>query len=303
MNRQEQIRGTSQGAFRSYEAPVRKAGRLAADFSRRKPLGAIALAILVVLGFIAIFASQIAPHDPLRNNYDNVREGPSGQFLLGADYLGRDVLSRMIHGARISLVVGFSAVVLGTTGGSLWGLASGYSGGKFDILSQRFLEIIMAFPSLILAILLLAGMGPGLLTVIVAIAVTRVPFSARVIRSVALAAREHTYVEAAKAMGASDLRVLFRHVLPNCMAPYLILASAHLGIAIIIEASLGFLGVGVPPPAASWGNMLSSAVNFLIPLWWLVAFPGIAIMITVLAFNLFGDALRDVLDPKLRGAS
>ena len=271
-------------------------------FCQRKPLGAVALVVLLAFGVTAIFANQIAPYDPLKNNYTRMREGPSSEFWFGTDYLGRDVFSRVIHGTRISLLVGFSSVALGTSLGSIWGLVSGFRGGKIDMFSQRILEIVMSFPSLILAILLLAGMGAGLLTVIVAIGVTRVPLAVRVIRSVTLVSREYTYVEAARSVGASDLRIMRRHVLPNCMAPYLVVATAHLGTAIIMEASLGFLGVGIPPPAASWGNMLGGAVaNILVPLWWLVVFPGIAIVMTVLAFNLLGDALRDVLDPRLRG--
>jgi ABC-type dipeptide/oligopeptide/nickel transport system permease subunit len=195
--------------------------------------------------------------------------------------------------------VAFSAVLLGTTTGSLWGVACGYLGGRFDLVSQRVMEILQAFPDLILAMAISMAIGTGLPAVIVAIAITRIPFGGRVIRSVALTIREMAYVEAGRASGASALRIMSLHVLPQCVAPYLVLATTHLGVAIVIEAALGFLGVGVPPPTPTWGNMLADAITALIPPWWLVLFPGLAITITVLAFNLFGDGIRDTLDPRL----
>src|SRR5919106_307201 len=205
--------------------------------------------------------------------------------------------------ARSSLVVAFGAVLLGTTVGSLWGLASGYLGGKFDITSQRIMEILQAFPDLILAIAISMAIGTCMHAVIVAIAVTRIPFGGRVIRSVALTVKELAYVEAGRSIGASQLRIMSLHILPQCLAPYLVLATTHLGVAIIIEAALGFLGVGIPPPTPTWGNMLADSLNAgLVPPWWLVLFPGCAITLTVLAFNLLGDGIRDVLDPRLRGA-
>ncbi|MDE0808742.1 MAG: ABC transporter permease [Alphaproteobacteria bacterium] len=194
-------------------------------------------------------------------------------------------------------------MLIGTTGGALWGLASGFLGGRFDIISQRIIEFLQAFPDLILAMAIAMALGSGTTTVIIAIAITRIPFGGRVIRSVVLSLKEMAYVEAARSLGASNLRIMAFHILPQCIAPYLILATTHLGVAIIIEASLGFLGVGIPPPTPTWGNMLADALNAgLVPPWWLVFFPGIAITITVLAFNLFGDGIRDVLDPRLRGS-
>jgi ABC-type dipeptide/oligopeptide/nickel transport system permease subunit len=222
--------------------------------------------------------------------------------LLGTDEIGRDFLSRIIYGTRISLFVSFMAVLLGDGVGLVWGTASGYLGGKFDIIGQRFLDLLMSFPTLILALVLLLALGAGIHTVIIAIAITRIPTSTRVIRSVTLSIKENMYVDAAKAIGASDLRVMTLHIAPQCMAPFLILATAHLGTVIITEASLGFLGLGIPPPTPSWGNMLGGAVAGVFkPSWWLVIFPGVAITITVLAFNMFGDTIRDVLDPRLRG--
>ena len=272
-------------------------------FARRAPMsafwGVVALSILIM----AITAPVIAPFDPVKSDFRAMSKPPYDKHVFGTDQIGRDTLSRVIHGSRASLTVAVSAVLLGTTVGALWGMASGYFGGRFDIFSQRILEFLQSFPDLILAMAIAMALGSGTGTVIVAIAITRIPFGGRVIRAVVLSLKELQYVEAARGLGASHARMMFRHILPQCIAPYLILATTHLGVAIIIEASLGFLGVGIPPPTPTWGNMLSDALNAgLIPPWWLVLFPGLAISITVLAFNLLGDGIRDVLDPRLRGA-
>jgi len=264
-------------------------------------LTALAVGVIFLVCFVAIFAEQIAPYDPLEGNYSAVRQAPTAAHPLGTDDVGRDVLSRLIYGARISLAVGFGAVLVGDLIGFLWGVTSGYLGKRFDLISQRLLEVILAFPGLILATMLLLVMGAGIQTVIVAIAVTRVPGGTRVIRSVALATKQMLYVESARVAGASTLRIMLRHVAPACIAPFLVVLSASLGIAITTEAALSFVGVGVPPPAPSWGTMLSgAAVGKFNPLWWLAVFPGLAITITVLAVNLAGDSLRDYLDPQLR---
>ena len=200
---------------------------------------------------------------------------PPSAHYFGTDQIGRDTLSRVIYGSRASLTVAFGAVVLGTTLGALWGLASGYFGGRFDIISQRVIEFMQSFPDLILAMAIAMALGAGMGTVIVAIAITRIPFGGRVIRAVVLSLKEMSYVEAARGLGASHLRIMARHILPQCVAPYLILATTHLGVAIIIEAALGFLGVGIPPPTPTWGNMLADSLNAgLVPPWWLVLFPG-----------------------------
>ncbi len=271
-------------------------------FARRNPLsmvgGLVALAILVV----ALAAPWIAPRDPLKTNFLRMNKPPDAQAWFGTDQVGRDTLSRVIHGARTSLFVAFSAVLLGTTVGSLWGVACGYLGGRFDLVSQRIMEVLQAFPDLILAMAISMAIGTGLPAVIVAIAITRLPFGGRVIRSVALSVREMPYVEAGRAAGASAVRIMALHVLPQCLAPYLVLATTHLGVAIVIEAALGFLGVGVPPPTPTWGNMLADAITALVPQWWLVLYPGLAITVTVLAFNLLGDGIRDTLDPRLSPA-
>jgi len=277
---------------------LREVGRLAA----RNPAAAAGALVGALIIVTALAAPAVAPRDPLKTDFRRMNQAPSGQAYFGTDQVGRDTLSRIIYGARTSLFVAFGAVLLGTTVGSLWGLACGYLGGRFDIVSQRVVEVLQAFPDLILAMAISMAIGTGLPAVIVAIAITRIPFGGRVIRSVALTIRELAYVEAGRAAGASSLRIMALHVLPQCLAPYLVLATTHLGVAIVIEAALGFLGVGVPPPTPTWGNMLADSLTSLIPHWWLVLFPGLAITITVLAFNLLGDGIRDTLDPRLSPA-
>lgn len=271
-------------------------------FARRAPLsmggGVVGLLVLVM----AVAAPLIAPKDPLKPDFRRMAKSPDGNSYFGTDQVGRDTLSRVIHGARTSMLVALASVLLGTTVGSLWGLASGYLGGRFDLASQRLMEILQSFPDLILAMAISMAIGTGMPAVIVAIAITRIPFGGRVIRAVALTVKELTYVEAARASGASAPRIMARHVLPQCVAPYLVLATTHLGVAIVIEAALGFLGVGVPPPTPTWGNMLADSLTSLVPPWWLVFFPGLAITVTVLAFNLLGDGVRDMLDPRLSAA-
>jgi ABC-type dipeptide/oligopeptide/nickel transport system permease subunit len=280
-----------------------RTGRALRMFVRRSPMsafwGLVALAVILM----AIAAPAIAPYDPLKSNFRVMTKPPSIEHSFGTDQIGRDTLSRVVWGSRASLMVAFGAVLLGTTLGSLWGLASGFFGGRFDIASQRAIEFMQSFPDLVLAMAIAMALGAGTGTVIVAIAITRIPFGGRVIRAVVLSLKEMPFVEAARGLGASNTRLMFRHILPQCVAPFLILATTHLGVSIIIEASLGFLGVGIPPPTPTWGNMLADALNSgLVPPWWLVLFPGLAITITVLAFNLLGDGVRDLLDPRLRGS-
>jgi ABC-type dipeptide/oligopeptide/nickel transport system permease subunit len=282
---------------------LRRIGGTLALFARRSPLSAFWGVVAAAIVLIAIFAPLVAPHDPLMANFRQMGKPPGEAGLFGTDQVGRDVLSRVIHGSQTSLAVAIAAVLLGTTSGALWGMACGFFGGRFDTLSQRAMEFMQSFPDLILAMAIAMALGAGTGTVIVAIAITRIPFGGRVIRSVVLSVKEMPFVEAARGLGASSSRLMFRHILPQCVAPYLILATAHLGVAIIIEASLGFLGVGIPPPTPTWGNMLADSLNAgLVPPWWLVLFPGLAITLTVLAFNLLGDGIRDMLDPRLRGS-
>lgn len=300
----EQVDVRSQGAGVAY-AGVRESQKLfglVLTFFKRYPVGAVAAVILIAIGILAAAAPLVAPDNPLFLHFLDARQAPSSRYFLGTDYEGRDVLSRVIYGGRVSLQVSVLSVLLGTTLGVMWGIASAYLGGWVDTTSQRLVEIIMAFPTVILAMAILLALGGGIWTVIIAISLTRLPFGARVIRSVVLSVKELTYVDAARAIGASNLRIMVRHIAPQCAATYLILATTHLGTAIAIEASLGFLGIGIGPPTPSWGNMLGGVVaNTYKPIWWLVVFPGLAISITILAVNLLGDALRDALDPKLRG--
>ena len=285
----------------SRDERIAKILRTITIFTKQSPIGAVAGVFLVIVAVMAAAAPIVAPFHPLEADFTVMTYPPDSSHLLGTDPLGRDTLSRIIYGARYTLLVAFAAVLLGTTFGAVLGVASAYLGGKFDLGVQRVLEVLQAFPDLILALLLMVALGPGLGTVIVAIAVTRIPFGGRVVRSVALQIREMDYVTAARAVGVSSFRIMRLHVAPQCIAPYLVLATAHLGVAIIIEASLGFLGVGIPPPTPTWGNMLAMQGNNLIPPWWLVVYPGVAITLIVLAFSLFGDGLRDYLDPRLRG--
>ncbi len=271
-------------------------------FAQASPVSAFFSAVLLLVVLGAIFANQVAPYDPLEGDYSAIRQTPSAAHLLGTDHQGRDLLSRVIHGARISLVVGFASAGLGDLLGLLWGVSAGYLGRRFDLISQRLLEIMMSIPTLILATLLMMALGPGLHTIIVAIAVTRIPASTRVIRSVALSVKGLAYIDAARAMGASPLRIMVRHIAPQCVAPFLVIASAHLGVAITTEAALSFMGVGIPPPAPSWGTMLGGVTSaVLTPPWWLAVFPGAAITLTVLSVNIVGDTVRDLLDPKMKG--
>lgn len=257
---------------------------------------------MVALILVVVLAPLIAPYEPDETHPFDSQRGPSLRYLLGTDSLGRDVLSRVMFAGRVSLLVAFVSVAAGEVTGFTIGVVAGYLGGKVDLISQRVLEVLMSFPSLILAILLLAAMGFGIHTVIIAIAVTRVPGSVRVARSVVLSVKEMSYVEAARAVGASPVRIMALHVAPQCVAAMLVVSTAALGGAIFSEAALSFLGLGIPPPTASWGNMLGETARVVFnPPWWIVVFPGLAITITVFAFNLLGDALRDYLDPRLRG--
>jgi ABC-type dipeptide/oligopeptide/nickel transport system permease subunit len=282
---------------------LRRVGTALWRFASRSPLSAFWGIVAVAIIGIAVAAPLIAPFEPLKSDFRHMTNPPGSLHWFGTDQIGRDTLTRVIYGSRASLAVAFGAVLLGTTTGALWGLTSGFFGGRFDLISQRIIEFLQSFPDLILAMAISMALGAGTSTVIVAIAITRIPFGGRIIRSVVLSLKEMSYVEAARGLGASNLRLMARHILPQCIAPYLILATTHLGVAIIIEASLGFLGVGIPPPMPTWGNMLADALNSgLVPPWWLVLFPGAAITLTVLAFNLLGDGIRDALDPRLRGA-
>ena len=278
-------------------------GQKVLRFARSKPLGALGGLLIIVLVVAAIFAGVISPYDPVATKPVKMLTGPGSEFFLGSDQLGRDLLSRLIHGSRVSLYVGILAVCLGTTAGTAFGVVGGYLGGALDLVFQRLMDALMAFPLLVLAMALVAMLGPSLNNVTIALAILLTPGTSRVIRGAVLSVKENQYIEAARAMGASDGRIIFRHVLPNVAAPIIVLVSIQLGGAILVEASLSFLGLGVPPPAPSWGGMLSGAARSFFQIApWMAIFPGIAISLAVLGFNLLGDALRDVLDPRMRGS-
>jgi peptide/nickel transport system permease protein len=272
-----------------------------ADFVRRRPLGAIGAAIILLMVALAASAGLIAPYNPLENDYAAMLSAPSAQHWLGTDAHGRDVLTRIIYGSRTALLVGLGASLLGATFGSLIGVASAYFGGRVDLIVQRIMDVFFAFPVIILALAVVAVLGTGPENVILAIAAPMVPRCARVVRASALAVREMPYVDAARASGFGHRRIILRHMLPNVMAPILIMATAFLGEAILLEASLSFLGLGVQEPTAAWGLMLrGAAVEFAESAPWMAIFPGLAISLGVFGFNLFGDSLRDALDPRLR---
>ena len=270
-------------------------------FARRKPLGAAGVAVVMLMVLTALFAPAVAPYDPLETHYDAMFAPPDARHWLGTDSFGRDVLSRIIFGSRTALLVGFGASVVGATAGLVIGTASGYFGGRIDMIVQRILDVFLSFPLIVLALAVVAILGTGTLKVILAILVPMVPRAARVCRASALAVRESPYVDAARACGYGHGRIILRHMVPNVIPPYLIVLTAFLGQAILLESSLSFLGLGVQEPTAAWGLMLrGAAVEFAETAPWMAIFPGLAISLAVFAFNLFGDSLRDALDPKLR---
>ena len=267
----------------------------------RHPLGAAGAMIITVLAFGALFADLITVYDPLRTDSSISLARPTLAHWMGADFMGRDIYSRIVYGARISLAVGLGSTALGCLFGVAIGLSSGYIGGWYDLVVQRLIDILQALPILVLALVMAAALGPSLQNTIIAIAIPLIPSVARVIRSNTLALREMPFVEAAKATGMSEFRIAVRHVLPNTLAPLIVLGTAQLGAAILTEASLSFLGLGIPEPHPSWGRMLSeSAAEYVRTAPWLVIFPGLAISLTVFGTNLVGDAARDILDPRQR---
>jgi peptide/nickel transport system permease protein len=270
-------------------------------FVRRYPLGAVGALIMLAFVGVALFADVIAVHDPLTTNARASLARPGGEHMLGADFMGRDVLARIIYGARISLAVGIGATAVGCLIGMVIGLLSGFFGGWFDLTVQRLMDIMQSLPLLVMALVMAASLGPSLTNTIIAIAIPLVPNVARVIRSSTLSLREMPFVEAARAVGMSETRIAVQHVLPNTLAPLIVLATAQLGSAILVESALAFLGLGVPEPHPSWGRMLSeSAAEYVRTAPWLVIFPGIAISGVVFGTNLLGDAIRDLLDPRQR---
>jgi peptide/nickel transport system permease protein len=286
------------GARRTHQGVLERA--------RRRPLAVVAFTVILVVILLAVLADVVSPHDAYRIYPGQTRAvpgtiAPDGvPFLLGADESGRDILARLIHGARVSLWVGVLSVLIGTVGGTGIGVLSGFRGGRVDLILQRLMDSAQAIPSLILALLLMAVLGPSLTNVIVAIGIVQVPYTNRVVRSAVLSLKHEVYVEAARAIGASDLGIMVRHILPNVLAPVIIIGTSGLGGAILTEAYLSFLGLGAPPPTPSWGGMVSIARQYMLTDPHLILAPAVMLSVTVLGWNLAGDSLRDILDPRLR---
>ena len=281
------------------------------NFARRKPLGAVGAIILIMAVMMAVLAPVIATFPPKEVHVTSKYAAPGAiaetsggkTYWLGSDQLGRDTWSRLVYGARISLYVSLISVGIGVTLGALIGVISAYFGGVFDLIVQRLVDAMMAFPAIILALAIVAVAGASLQNVVLALVIILIPGSSRIVRSQALAIKERDFILASRSIGAGDWRIIACHVIPNCMAPYIVFATANLGYAIVVEAALSFLGVGTPPDIPSWGGMLSFAGQRYVEVSpWLVVFPSIAVSIAVFGFNLLGDALRDVLDPRLRGS-
>ena len=266
----------------------------------------IGLVVFILLVLMAIFANWIAPHSPIQQYRDALlvppswAEGGRADFLLGTDAVGRDILSRLIHGARYSLLIGAVVVVIALSAGIVVGLIAGYAGGWVDTVLMRIMDLILAFPSLLLALVLVAILGPGLVNMMIAIALVLQPHFVRLTRSAVLGELGKDYVTSARVAGAGHMRLMFKTILPTCLAPLIVQATLSFSSAILDAAALGFLGLGAQPPTPEWGTMLAEARQFILRAWWVVTFPGLAILITVLAINLVGDGLRDALDPKLK---
>jgi peptide/nickel transport system permease protein len=277
-----------------------------ADFASRQPLGAISFVVIFAMMFAGVFSELVAPYDPLSIDFAAILQAPSWEHWMGTDAFGRDILSRIIYGSRTALVIGFSASFIGSTLGAILGVASAYFGGKADDWIQRFVDVLLAFPIIVLALVVVAALPKTVvagvdMNLIVAISIPILPRVARVVRAAALSIRVMPYVDAARAAGYSNSRIIFRHMAPNVVAPYLIMFTAFIAQAILLEASLSFLGLGVTEPTAAWGLMLSgNAADFYREAPWMILFPGIAISLAVFAFNLFGDSLRDYLDPRFK---
>ena len=283
------------------DAVRRGAWRIILTFCQRQPLGTFGMALVIIVAVAGFGAELIAPYSPTANDFSAMIEAPSWAHWLGTDQFGRDLLSRIIFGARTALLVGLSSALVGGVAGLVLGVGSAYFGGKIDLILQRVLDVLMAFPLIILALAVVAIFGTGVQNVIIAITVPLIPRCARVVRSSALAIREVPYVDAARACGYGHTRIILRHMVPNVIAPFLIMITAFVGQAILAEASLSYLGLGVQEPVPAWGLMLQGgAEEYASTAPWIAIFPGVAIMLSVLGINLFGDALRDELDPKLR---
>jgi peptide/nickel transport system permease protein len=276
------------------------------DFTKSQPIAAFSLLFIIVLALASAFADAVAPYDPLTLDFDNVLTAPTAAHWFGTDNFGRDIFSRVLYGGRTALVIGVMSSFIGSITGGIIGVVSGYFSGRFDFYVQRFIDVLLAFPIIVLAVVVVAMLGKKIVfgvdvNLVVAIAIPIVPKVARVVRSSALSVREMPYIDAARAAGYSNTRIIFRHMVPNVFAPFIIMFAAFVAQAILLEASLSFLGLGVTEPTPAWGLMLSgNAADFYREAPWMIIFPGVAISVTVFAFNLFGDGLRDYLDPKFK---
>jgi dipeptide transport system permease protein len=286
-------------------APPHPLLQLWSDFKAN--FGAVAgLVVIVVLILLALFANFVAPHSPILTNNTAFlkppfwQQGGSIAYLLGTDAIGRDILSRLIHGARLSLLIGIAVVTLSVVSGTILGLVAGFFRGVIEIAIMRLMDITLTLPSLLLAIVIVAILGPGLMNAMLAVAIVLLPHYVRIARAAVISEVSKDYVIAAKVAGAGRLRLMFKEVLPNCAAPLIVQATLGISTAILDAAALGFLGLGAQPPLPEWGTMLADAREFVLRAWWVVTLPGLAILVTVLAFNLLGDGLRDALDPKLK---
>jgi peptide/nickel transport system permease protein len=275
-------------------------------FVREQPMGAASFVVIALMMFAGLFPQYVAPYDPLSINFAAILAAPSWDHWLGTDAFGRDILSRIIYGSRTALVIGFASSLLGSSIGAVLGIASAYFGGRIDTWIQRFVDILLAFPIIVLALVVVAALRKTVIygvdvNLIIAIAIPIIPRVARVVRAAALSVNVMPYIDAARAAGYSDTRIIFRHMAPNVVAPFLIMFTAFIAQAILLEASLSFLGLGVTEPTAAWGLMLSgNAADFFREAPWMIIFPGVAISLAVFAFNLFGDSLRDYLDPRFK---
>jgi peptide/nickel transport system permease protein len=267
---------------------------------RRNPMAMIGLFIVLAFVFASLTADFIAPHDFDLANFSLARQGPSAEYWLGNDEIGRDLFSRLLHGARISLGIGLMSVGIGVVFGTLLGILSGYFGGIVDLLIMRLIDIMLAFPSILLAIMTVAFLGPSLQNAMIAIGILSIPIYARLVRSSTLTLKEDLFIEASRALGANDLFILLRHILPNVLAPILVQSTLQVAAAIQSAAALGFLGLGAPPDVPEWGNMLQKGRTYIFSAPHIVVFPGLATMLVVLGFSLLGDGLRDALDPRLK---
>lgn len=269
---------------------------------KKNKMALLGLGILVILVLLALFADVIADYDTvvIKQNLANRLKGPSAEHWLGTDEFGRDIFARLIHGARVSLKVGIIAVGISIVLGGILGALAGFYGGKIDNIIMRVMDVFLAVPSILLAIAIVSALGPSIFNLMVAISISSVPSYARIVRASVLSIRDQEFVEAARAIGANNARIIFRHIIPNSLAPVIVQGTLGVASAILSTAGLSFIGLGIQPPAPEWGSMLSGGRQYLRYAWWVTTFPGVAIMITILSLNLLGDGLRDALDPRLK---